>query len=154
MCSKDYKTELDKNGVLAFVPGGTSMWPTLKHAKQSVIVLLKTERLKEMDVALYLRKDGKYVLHRVIKVLQDGYVFTGDSLDFTETVLENEVVGVMVGFYRKKKYVDVLDEKYIEQVKKLYSNDKKRIKRANAYKKRKVFLHRIKRIITFDFKRR
>ncbi len=150
----DYKTELNKNGVIAFVPGGTSMWPTLKHAKQSVVVLPKTERLKEMDVALYLRKDGTYVLHRVVGILQDGYVFMGDGLDSKEKVLEEQIVGVMAGFYRGKRYIDVLDENYIKEVKKLYSNDKKRIKRVKAFRARKAFFYKIKRIITFDFKRR
>ncbi len=36
-----YKTELDKNGAIAFVPSGNSMWPILKNKGQSVIVVKK-----------------------------------------------------------------------------------------------------------------
>ena len=31
--NSDYKTELEKNGAIAFVPGGNSMWPTLKKSR-------------------------------------------------------------------------------------------------------------------------
>ncbi len=154
MVNNDYKLELDKNGILAFVPGGTSMWPTLKHAKQSVIVLPKTERLKRLDVGLYIKENGSYVLHRVIKVLDGGYVFVGDSLNFTEKVKEDQVIGVMAGFFRGKKYVDVTDEGYIKEVIDLYSDEKKRVKKANAFHRRRRFLTRVKRVLTLDIFRR
>ena len=52
----DYEKELVKNGVIAFVPSGNSMWPTLKHRKQSVIVKLKTEKLKKLKVLKILKR--------------------------------------------------------------------------------------------------
>ena len=64
----DYKEQLKNNNVIAIVPTGNSMWPTLKNRKQSVIIARKTQRLKPFDVALYLRENGTYVLHRVMKV--------------------------------------------------------------------------------------
>ena len=82
----DYKTELEKNGILAFVPGGNSMWPTLKNRGQSVVVLVKKEKLKRYDVALYLRDNGTFVLHRVIEPTEWGYIICGDS-QFTAVFL-------------------------------------------------------------------
>lgn len=128
-----YITELKKTGVIAFVPGGNSMWPTLKNRKQSVIVKLKQERLKEKDVALYLRDSGTNVLHRVIKVVEDGYIMCGDSQFITEHVKEEQVFGVMIGFYRGKRYIDVTEKAYLEEVDKLYSDEKKRKKRVNNF---------------------
>lgn len=122
----DYVAELTKNGVIAFVPSGNSMWPTLKHKGQSVIVKLKTEKLKPMDVALYRRENGTNVLHRVMRTTDFGYVMCGDSLFALENVKEECVYGVMIGFYRGKRYVEVTDPDYIEQVKILYSNEKRR----------------------------
>ena len=122
----DYRSELEKRGVIAFVPRGNSMWPTLKHGKQSVIVKLKTEKLKPMDVALYKRESGSNVLHRVIKTEDFGYIICGDSQFKQEKVKEEQVFGVMAGFYRGKRYVDVNDLDYIKQVKKLYSSEKRR----------------------------
>ena len=116
----DYKTELEKNKVIAFVPGGVSMWPTLKHRGQSVVVGLKTEKLKRFDVAFYMRENGSYVLHRVMQATEDGYVMCGDSQWWQEPVKEEQVFGVMLGFYRGKKYIEVTDSKYVKEVEKWY----------------------------------
>lgn len=122
----DYIEELNKNGVIAFVPRGNSMWPTLKNKKQSVIVKKKTEKLRPMDVALYKRESGSNVLHRVIKTTKLGYIMCGDSQFTLEKVKEENVYGVMTGFYRGKRYIDVNDADYIAKVKKWYKNEKVR----------------------------
>ncbi len=145
-----YKAELDKNGVVGFVPGGNSMWPTLKNRKQSIIVLSKTERLKPLDVALYMRADGSYVLHRVMNVTDTGYIMCGDSQFSLESVPEERVIGCMAGFYRGKKYVEVTDEKYIKKVKLWY-------KRKTLRKIRLKFFYlrlRVKNLIKKIFQRK
>ena len=45
----NYRTELEKNNVIAFVPGGNSMWPMLKNRGQSVIVQPKTQKLNKYN---------------------------------------------------------------------------------------------------------
>ena len=122
----DYVEELNKNGVIAFVPKGNSMWPTLKNGKQSVIVKKKTEKLRAMDVALYRRENGSNILHRVIKPTEYGYIMCGDSQFMFEKVNEENVYGVMMGFYKGKRYVDVKNAEYIEKVKKWYRRGKLR----------------------------
>ena len=135
-----YVEELVKNGVIAFVPSGNSMWPTLKHKGQSVIVKLKTEKLKPMDVALYRRENGTTVLHRVMRKTDFGYVMCGDSQFTLENVKEKSVYGVMIGFYRGKRYVDVTDSEYTEQVKSWYENEKRRKFRVKTF----FFIKRLK----------
>lgn len=120
MSNNDYATELNKNGVLGFVPGGNSMWPTLKNRKQSVVVLAKTQKLKRFDVALYVRSDGAYVLHRVMESTDNGYIMCGDSQYTLEPVPENRVIGYMSGFYRGKKYIDCADPKYVKEIENWY----------------------------------
>jgi len=117
----DYKEELLNRGAIAFVPRGNSMWPTLKDRAQPVIIELKTQRLKKYDVGFYTRSNGSYVLHRVIEVLDDGYLMIGDSQFNTEKVLEEQVFGVMKGFYIEKKankfrYVSCDDKKYLKKI--------------------------------------
>ena len=138
----NYKEQLNQKGTIAIIPGGNSMWPTLKHHGQAVIIKQKTQRLKKYDVALFTRLDGKYVLHRVIEVLDDGYVFGGDSLLYTEKVLEEQVFGVMIGFYDKQNYVEVDDEKYIKRVEKWYKSKKLRYIRLKLF----YLTNKIKRI--------
>ena len=129
----DYEKELEKKGVIAFVPSGNSMWPTLKHRGQSVIVKLKTERLRPMDVALYRRANGRNVLHRVMEVTDKGYIMCGDSQFVKERVAEDRVYGVMIGFYRGKRYIEVTDPEYIERSKKLYEHESIRKLRVKAF---------------------
>lgn len=129
----DYVSELVKNGVIAFVPKGNSMWPTLKSRKQSVIVKTKTERLSPMDVALYKRDCGTNVLHRVIKTVEGGYIMCGDSQFVLEKVAEENVFGVMTAFYRGKRCIEVTDQDYVESVKRLYANEKRRKLRVKMF---------------------
>ena len=154
--TNDYKSELLKNGVIAFVPGGDSMWPTLKNRKQSVIVRKKKARLQPLDVALYQRQNGTNVLHRVMKVTEDGYVMCGDSQTTPEKVEESAVYGVMEGFYRGKTYISATDGSYCAKVKKWYGNERKRRRKIRRYfflKKLKSLPKRILRKV-FGGKRR
>ena len=141
----DYKTSLLKNGFLAFVPKGNSMWPTLKNGKQSVVLLPKKERLKVMDVAMYLRPDGTFVLHRVIELTDDGYVFVGDSmpLSLKETVKEEQVFGVLTGYYKKRRYITTEDGAFNRRGAKLFKHDKLRLFRFRVA----IFLSSVKRKI-------
>ena len=131
----DYKTELESKGVIAFVPSGNSMWPTLKNKGQSVIIERKTDRLNKFDVGFFIRDNGAYVLHRVIEVLPDGYMMIGDSQFNTEKVLENQVFGVMKGFYEGEKFISCDSKKYIKKVEKWFR--RKRIRRLRL----KFFYH-------------
>ena len=149
----NYKKLLIENGVIGFVPKGNSMWPTLKNAKQSVILLPKKERLKKMDVAAYERVDGTIVLHRIIDVKSDGYVFIGDSLEQKEFVPEDTVFAVMQGFYRGKTYIETDGEKFKKESEKLFKNDKRRVRRAKRFFFRTKIKNKIIKIITL-FRRR
>ena len=91
-----YQEQLQTNSQIAIIPKGNSMWPTLKNQGQSVIIGAKTERLNELDVALYVRGKNDFVLHRVIKVLPDGYLMCGDSQFVLEKVSEEQIFGVVV----------------------------------------------------------
>ena len=145
----DYKKELIKNNVLAFVPRGNSMWPTLKHKGQSVIVQAKSERLKQFDVALYVRGQNNFVLHRVLEVLPDGYIMCGDSQFDLEKVLEEQIFGVMIGFYRGKKYIDCTDQKYLKKVERWYERKKWRKIRIKIF----FFTNRVKNKLKRMFRR-
>jgi hypothetical protein len=141
----DYQTELEKNNSIAFVPGGNSMWPILKHKGQSVIVCRKTEKLKKFDVAFYKRKSGAFVLHRVMEITDDGYVMCGDSQFFLENVKEEQVFGIMIGFYRGKKYVDVNDPKYVKEIENWYGRKLRRKIRLKLFRIRQKIKRLFKR---------
>lgn len=144
--SSSYQTELEKNGVIAFVPSGNSMWPTLKNHKQSVFVKKKEQKLKKYDVALYMRSNGIYVLHRVMMPTDYGYIICGDSQFSLEKVKEEQVFGVMTEFYKGKKLISADDEKYKRKVENWYKHKKIRKIRLKLFYIRvkiKSILHRI-----------
>jgi len=142
----DYKAKLNENKKLAFVHSGNSMWPTLKNKGQSVVVKAKEERLEKYDVALYVRGQNTFVLHRVLEVLDSGYMMCGDSQFTLERVTEDQIFGKMIGFYRGKKYIDCNDEKYKKQVENLYKRKKLRRFRVKFFFLRKSVINKLKRI--------
>lgn len=146
MQGMDAKAKLTDNNVISFVPGGNSMWPTLKNKGQSVVVKAKTERLNKFDVALYVRGQNIFVLHRVMEVLNDGYIMCGDSQFSLEKVTEDQIFGVMIGFYRGKKYVDCNDKKYKKQVENWYKRKTLRKIRIKFFYFRKKVINKLKRI--------
>ena len=116
--------QLNTSGAISFVPGGNSMWPTLKNKGQSVIVAKKTAPLNKFDVALFVHEKAGLVLHRVISVVDGGYITCGDSQFTTENVKEDDVLGVMIGFYVKDKYIDVSLQKHKEKIERWYKHKK------------------------------
>ena len=72
-----------------------------------VVVLKKPEgRLKYLDVALYRRSNGDFVLHRVVGFDKDSkYIFCGDNQFHKERGITDEnIIGVVTAFYRKGKH--------------------------------------------------
>ncbi len=149
----DYKSQIEKNNVIAFVPGGNSMWPILKNRKQSVIVQKKQEKLKKFDVGFYQRDNGAFVLHRVMQVTDDGYIMCGDSQLVFEKVKEENVFGVLTGFYDGDDYVEVTDEKYIEKVNAFYKHKTLRRIRLKVFHFRQRVKNRLKKIFLKDGKK-
>lgn len=92
---------------------GVSMLPMLKNRRDTIVVIPKTERLKPLDVALYKRGEA-YVLHRVLKVVDGGYIIRGDNCYADEDVPEETVIGVLSEFFRKGKHYTCTDEKYLK----------------------------------------
>lgn len=129
----DYKKTLTKNGVLAFVPKGDSMWPFIKNGRQTVIIKPVTDLLKKYDVCFYERNDGSFVLHRVIDFYDGGYVVIGDSQMTTEKVAFNQAFGVMTEFYKGKNVVAVSDEKYQKAVCRWYSDLERRARKIKNF---------------------
>lgn len=115
-----YKSQLLKHGEITFVPKGNSMWPFFKNSAQSVVIAKKSAPLKVYDVAFYERENGEVVLHRVVAILEDGYLMQGDSHLTVEPIKEECVFGVMIGFYRKSEFIPTTDKKYTLKVEKWY----------------------------------
>ena len=106
MIDKSFESALDGEGFVFAEFTGTSMNPLLKQGRDKVLIKKPVKRLKKGDVALYKRKDGSFVLHRVYKVLQSSYVFWGDNHFILEYGVRDEnVLGVCTGYYKGEKFI-------------------------------------------------
>ncbi len=84
---------------------GTSMYPLVGSRRDSVL-LTKAEELKVGDVPLFKRADGKFVLHRIVKIRDGAYGMRGDFEQKTEYPIHKEqIIAVAKGFYRNERYI-------------------------------------------------
>lgn len=94
-------------GECNLVVTGYSMVPTLKHKRDSVILVSpKKRRSKRGDIVLIKRNSGKYILHRVVKVVNnDHIIINGDSQMWGEVASTGQIIGVAKAIVRKNKQI-------------------------------------------------
>lgn len=98
-------------------PKGVSMWPMIRYGKDSVVINPHEGRLKKYDIPLYKDRLGRYVVHRIIEVTDDGYVICGDGLfEIEYDITDENILGVVTGFFRKEKYIPVDSKVYMRYV--------------------------------------
>ncbi len=104
---------LEISDEVSILTSGISMRPMLREHKDIVIIERVKRKLKKNDVPLYRRANcDKLVLHRIIKVTDNGYVIRGDNLFVNEyEVTDEDIVGVLKAFYRNGKYYDCATSK-------------------------------------------
>ncbi len=107
--------ELLRSGQIVQPNVGDSMMPLLKQGRDLMIIDRKPEgRCKRLDAVLYRRPDGKYVMHRILKVRKDDYVICGDNRCNKEYgVPDSWILGVLTGVIRKGKQISVRDWRYL-----------------------------------------
>ena len=110
----EIEKQLKENGFYVSTTVGISMWPMLRNRRDRVIIrpIKEGERLSRFDLPLYRRKDGKYVLHRILKVENGYYVIRGDNTYAKEKVRYEQIVGVMREFYRKDRHIVAENKRY------------------------------------------
>lgn len=86
---------------------GDSMHPFLRHMIDSVLLEMPKELfLKKGDIVMIKRDNGKYAMHRIIKVKTDCFYMVGDAQQGLEGPLyKNQVVAVIKSIYRKEKEI-------------------------------------------------
>ncbi len=93
---------------------GNSMRPMLTHRKDTV-VLTKCDpfTLKRGDLPLYKRDNGRYILHRIIRVHKDTYDMIGDhQYEVERGVPKKNVLCLVKAFTRKGKQYSCNEFKY------------------------------------------
>ena len=113
------KEQIDSGKTVVFSPDGTSMLPLIRPNIDRVMLKKAPEKLKKYDLPLYLREDGKFVLHRVVGVKEGGYTMCGDNQFEREYGVKNEqILALACGVYRENEFLPFDDKSYIKYCKK------------------------------------
>ena len=95
---------LESGGEFRIYPSGTSMLPLLRQGKDSVSLIKPSGQLKTNDIAFYMRENGAYILHRVIKNENGIYTMCGDNqIALEKDVDHSRVIGVVNRIFRDDK---------------------------------------------------
>lgn len=111
---KEQKIEeiIERDGVYVCTTSGISMKPMLRDRRDTVVITSVSGRLQKYDVALY-RWKGKYLLHRVVKVLPDSYICCGDNCITEEVgVTDADVIGKLSEVWRGNKKLKLDGARY------------------------------------------
>lgn len=89
---------------------GSSMSPFLVNRRDYVFFTKLTDLPKRGDIALFRRTDGSYILHRVIRITDEGYYFLGDNqnaCDIEGPVASEQIKAVI---HRIRRHDVMMDE--------------------------------------------
>ena len=101
MRKSTFEEVLARNGRLIYTNVGDSMRPFIRQGRDLLVIEPPKGRLKRLDVPLYKRDNGQYVLHRVLAVKSDGYVICGDNRWSREYgITDRHVIGVLTAVIR------------------------------------------------------
>lgn len=86
---------------------GNSMSPFLVHERDEILISPPDRAWKKGDMAFFQRRDGHYVMHRIVKVNEKGECFfVGDGQRMIEGPIEQEqIFGKIVSVKRKGKWI-------------------------------------------------
>ncbi len=99
--------QLLKDGTdVEFTVTGNSMWPLLKHGRDTVILAsYKGSGIKKGDIILFEPLPSKFLLHRVTRVFEKRIETAGDFNTFRDGIFpESCVRGKVIGITRKGKH--------------------------------------------------
>lgn len=101
---KTISESLKQGQSVSFMVKGSSMKPFFQDGLTEVFLKEKDDYHKG-DVCLFKYKDN-YILHRLIKIKADQYIFRGDHLYSYENINKNQILGFVYKFNQNDKVVN------------------------------------------------
>ncbi len=97
---------LHAGATFKLVVTGNSMYPFLKHKRDSVILTgIAGYTLKRGDIVLVRRNPESHVLHRVYKLRSGGFIMNGDAQNWDEFIPSGQVIAVAGSIERKGRLI-------------------------------------------------
>ena len=96
MSKTTFEDILNRDGRLIYSSVGDSMLPMIRQGRDLLVIEEPKGRLKKYDIPLYKRDNGRYVLHRILKVRAKDYVICGDNRWNPEYgITDRHIIGVL-----------------------------------------------------------
>lgn len=113
MSKSTFEEVLAEKGTLIYTNVGNSMYPLIKP--RDLLVIKRPELpLKRLDIPLYKRDSGQYVLHRIVKIKNGEYYICGDNRAFIERgITDRHIIGVLTDIVREGRTIPVKDRKSV-----------------------------------------
>ena len=90
---------------LPLIVSGSSMTPFLVGGRDTVYLSRLERPVRRGDMLLYLRDNGRYILHRVWKAEKDGtFTMVGDAqTELEHGIREEQIIAIVTSVVRKGK---------------------------------------------------
>lgn len=107
MAKATFEEILKERGELIYTNVGDSMYPLIQP-RDLLVIKRCNGHLKRLDIPLYKRDNGQYVLHRIVKVHAGEYVMCGDNrVDVEYGITDRHIIGVLTDVIRNGKTISV-----------------------------------------------
>ena len=104
--TSSFAEQLKKGNTITYYTLGVSMRPLLK-ARASHVTIVPCEYAEADDIVLYVRQNGDYVLHRLIKQADGVYYMRGDNTYYLEKISASQIIGKVAYIYKGDTVIDV-----------------------------------------------
>lgn len=97
---------LDSGGRVKLPVKGVSMYPLIRPARDYAL-LEKSDSYRKYDIIFYKRRDGSYVLHRIVGEDDEGFILAGDSeTDKEYGIKESQILAKAKCIIRGKRDIE------------------------------------------------
>ncbi|MBQ3418270.1 MAG: S24/S26 family peptidase [Ruminococcus sp.] len=112
MAESSFEKILFERGELIYTNVGDSMYPLIQP--RDLLVIQKSDGdLKRLDIPLYKRDNGQYVLHRIVKKRGGEYAMCGDNrVDLEYGITDRHILGVLTAIIRNGETIPIDTFKY------------------------------------------
>lgn len=86
---------------------GRSMLPLLRQGKDAVQLSPLPQQLKKYDLPVYRYPDGRYVMHRIVRVENDCCICLGDNTYRYERVTKEMMLGIVTAIRQGNRVISV-----------------------------------------------
>lgn len=111
MAKSSFEQVIAERGELIYTNVGDSMYPLIQP--RDLLVIKKADRpLRRLDIPLYKRDSGQYVLHRIVQKRKNEYVMCGDNRTVREYgITDRHIIGVLTDIIRDGHKISVYSPK-------------------------------------------